>query len=103
MLQSHFSWILNDDQILKLYFFSETLKKRSQKKSATIGKRVKSKSNKEDKDISKLDDNAKEVAIKFKAGCECHEQNCFQGKHSHLQGSSGISLVFIGQTVQLNH
>ena len=83
--------------------FSETPKKRSPKKSSTSGKKLKSKSNKEDKDISKLDDNAKEVAIKFKAGCECHEQNCFQGKHSNLQGSSGISLVFIGQTVQLNH
>jgi hypothetical protein len=31
-------------------------------------------------DLSKLDDNAKEVAIKFKKGCECHDQNCFEGK-----------------------
>ena len=45
-----------------LYCSSETPKKSSEKK-----KKMKSKSNKDDKDISKLGDNAKEVAIKSKA------------------------------------
>ena len=37
---------------------------------------------KEGSDLSKLDENAKEVAIRFKNGCECHDQNCFKGNIS---------------------
>ena len=35
-------------------------------------------------DFSKLNDNAKEVALRFKKGCECHEHNCFEGKKLSL-------------------
>lgn len=31
------------------------------------------------KDISKLDENVREVALSLKKGCECQEQNCFDG------------------------
>ena len=31
------------------------------------------------KDISKLDENVREVALRLKKGCECQEQNCFDG------------------------
>ena len=31
------------------------------------------------KDISKLDENVREVAIRLEKGCECQEQNCFDG------------------------
>ena len=35
-------------------------------------------------DFSKLNDNAKEVLLRFKKGCECHEHNCFEGKKLSL-------------------
>ena len=31
------------------------------------------------KDISKLDENVREVALRLQKGCECQEQNCFDG------------------------
>lgn len=51
--------------------FAKVTGKKSPKKSADKVKKS--------TDISKLDDNAKEVAIRFKSGCECQDQNCFEG------------------------
>ena len=31
------------------------------------------------KDISKLDENVREVGLRLKKGCECQDQNCFDG------------------------
>ena len=31
------------------------------------------------RDISKLDENVREVELRLKKGCECQEQNCFDG------------------------
>ena len=45
----------------------------------SVQPKTKKKEEKSSSDLSKLDDNAKEVAVKFKKGCECHDQNCFEG------------------------
>ena len=36
------------------------------------------------KDISKLDENVREVGLRLKKGCECMDQNCFDGFDSEV-------------------
>ena len=36
------------------------------------------------KDISKLDENVREVGLRLKKGCECQDQNCFDGFDSEV-------------------
>ena len=50
----------------------------------TNTKAVRNKYKRTYKDISKLDENVREVGLRLKKGCECQEQNCFDGFDSEV-------------------
>jgi len=69
-------WCSHEIDLMPILFYSPF----SETSKVPIKRKVSKKNqSKEGSDLSKLDENAKEVAIKFKNGCECHDQNCFKG------------------------